>query len=360
MNDPKKNAQTRITREELHRRVWQTEFRVLANELGINQRRLREICHQLAVPYPRRRYWQQIEVGKAVVAFDLPKRSKNTPEHIVIDSKGNTAAIRNPRLGWHPLISTWQRQRAEAASRFSQSASAPLWTHAELRILKILNAIFREVEKHGFVPKDNRQWRKFTFQYRGVEIGCSLRERNQRILGTRGATNKTIRILKPTGDFIFKIESYLRSPTFICQEWADKPNRKLEEMIPDIVSSLEAVGPVVLRQAEEEQERLLRHLEDEEFRKQEAERKRIDHNRWTAFVEYAQRLATVEQVEKLLALLESRANEFPTAVEGQLISDWLRWARSRLGSFDPRLLSAQTIFSEIANRGGEPSDDFAQ
>lgn len=100
MNDPKKTAPIRLTREELHRRVWQTESRVLANELGITQRRLRGICRQLAIPYPQRRYWQRIEAGKAVVAFDLPRRPQNTPGDIVVEPKRKNAPVRHSPRGW--------------------------------------------------------------------------------------------------------------------------------------------------------------------------------------------------------------------------------------------------------------------
>jgi hypothetical protein len=162
MNDPKKGVPITITREELHNRVWRTPLGDLAREFGIAHRRLVEICHQLAVPYPPRNYWQRMKTGEAVVASELPKPSPDTPPYVLIGPTEKKPRARNSAAAWRPLIAVWQLQRAQARSGHSQLASTPIWTHDELRALKILNAVFREVEKHGLVPRDSRQWRRFS------------------------------------------------------------------------------------------------------------------------------------------------------------------------------------------------------
>ncbi|CEJ87244.1 hypothetical protein HYPGJ_31013 [Hyphomicrobium sp. GJ21] len=70
MNDPDKGATITITREELHRRAWETPPHELAQEFGITHRRLIEVFNKLAVPYPRRLYWRRKTAGKPVIALN--------------------------------------------------------------------------------------------------------------------------------------------------------------------------------------------------------------------------------------------------------------------------------------------------
>ncbi len=64
--------------------------------------------------------------------------------------------------------------------------------------------------------------------------------------------------LEPTGDFLFKIESYFGQDENISRQWKDTSAKRLEALIPEIISALVQAGPAVLRlrECEEEQARI--------------------------------------------------------------------------------------------------------
>lgn len=345
----KEHPPIRIMRKELHRRIWQVGPHLLANEFGITRRRLVEICDEVNVPYPgqHRRYpGPSKEISPSVA---MPETPQNNSEIVVIESGKRTHAGGLESTNQHPLIVEWERQRTEARA-YSKLPSRPIWSPAELRILKILSKIFRQVEKHGFTPKDDRQWRRFSFRYQTVEIRCSVREKQRRLREMNGDTGRTVFTLKPTGEFVFKIESYLGNASAIRREWTEKPTKPLEKMVPDIVTSLLDAGPTLVRREEEESERLRQHLKDKEAKALAAKLESIDRNQWATFVGYAQRLAAVAQIEKLIVLLEERTTELASVIDGRTISEWLKWARSRLERFDPRQASSEAIFSDLAKQ----------
>lgn len=54
-----------FTRQGLYERVWTTPMTKLADELSIPASRLRDICHEAAIPTPSSGYWVQRDFGKA-------------------------------------------------------------------------------------------------------------------------------------------------------------------------------------------------------------------------------------------------------------------------------------------------------
>lgn len=199
MNDPDKGATITITREELHRRAWETPPHELAQEFGITHRRLIEIFIKLAVPYPRRLYWRRKTAGKPVIALNLTSPPQDTPQYIVIEP---TLPRRSPHEGsvpWHPLIASWHKERARLRALPPPYGTALDWTPLQLRQHKILDMIFKAVQKDGLVPRDARREKGFIFQYQSIEILCSLTEKKRRIQEPRVRTSEFVFVLKPTG-----------------------------------------------------------------------------------------------------------------------------------------------------------------
>jgi hypothetical protein len=352
MNDPDKGATIAITREELHRRAWETPPHELAQEFGITRRRLIEIFIKLAVPYPRRLYWRRKTAGKPVIALNLTSPPQDTPQYIVIEP---TLPRRSPHEGsvpWHPLIASWHKERARLRALPPPYGTALDWTPLQLRQHKILDMIFKAVQKDGLVPRDARREKGFIFQYQSIEILCSLTEKKRRIQEPRVRTSEFVFVLKPTGNLVFKIERCFANNG--RREWLEEGGRRLEAMVPEIISSIREAAPASLRLWQIQQEQTRKSAEVRERREVEAKRRQIDRNRWEAFIEYGHRLTVADQLEKFIRHLECTTSDFSVIIDGRPISDWLRWARSHLEKFDPRLLSTEAIFAEIAERRDSP------
>jgi hypothetical protein len=62
----------RLTREELHARVWAEPMRTLAKEFGISDVALAKACRKAMIPLPGRGYWAKKAAGKKMRAVSLP------------------------------------------------------------------------------------------------------------------------------------------------------------------------------------------------------------------------------------------------------------------------------------------------
>lgn len=349
MNDPDKGATITITLEELHRRAWETPPHELAQEFGITHRRLIEIFIKLAVPYPRRLYWRRKTAGKPVIALNLTSPPQDTPQYIVIES---TLPRRSPHEGsvtWHPLIASWHKERTARLRALAPAQGATReWTPLQIRQHKILDMIFKALQKDGLVPRDARHSKGFVFQYQSIEILCSLTEKKRRIQEQKGLAGEPVFVLQPTGNLVFKIERCFANK---CRrEWLEERGRRLEAMVPEIISSIREAAPASLRQWQVQQEEVRKSAEVRERREIEAKRRQIDRDRWEAFIEYGHRLTVADQVEKFIRHLECTTSDFSVIIDGRPISDWLRWAKLHLEKFDPRGFSTEAIFADIALR----------
>ncbi len=64
----------RLSREELHDRVWSEPLRTLAERWGVSQSTLKKACQRAEVPTPDRGHWAKVEAGKPVRRLALPAR----------------------------------------------------------------------------------------------------------------------------------------------------------------------------------------------------------------------------------------------------------------------------------------------
>lgn len=64
----------RLSREELHERVWSEPLRALAERWGVSHPTLKKACERAEVPTPDRGHWAKAEAGKPVRRPALPAR----------------------------------------------------------------------------------------------------------------------------------------------------------------------------------------------------------------------------------------------------------------------------------------------
>jgi hypothetical protein len=58
-------ALSKLSREQLYERVWQTPIHRLADEFGVSGVAVAKRCRKLTIPTPPRGYWSKLEFGKA-------------------------------------------------------------------------------------------------------------------------------------------------------------------------------------------------------------------------------------------------------------------------------------------------------
>jgi len=74
------SALQKLSREELHAKVWATPGRLLSKELGVSDVAIAKRCRILSVPRPPRGYWAKVKAGARVKEVPLP-----APEDLKLD-----------------------------------------------------------------------------------------------------------------------------------------------------------------------------------------------------------------------------------------------------------------------------------
>lgn len=173
----------RVSRQELYRQVWETPMVRLGEQYGISGNGLKKICNRLRIPYPGPGYWAKLRFAKRLKAKPLPEADEQTPQEVTITptppipapatpapetaaklEKATASAsditvpktLRRP----HPSIAAWiaahQRRMVEDRQyriRWGTGPQTKPFTALEHRQQRILNTLFKELEKRGFKIK---------------------------------------------------------------------------------------------------------------------------------------------------------------------------------------------------------------
>lgn len=340
----------------------------LALEFGISGNGLAKICDRLNVPYPPRGYWARKEAGQKVVTFRLPERGENTPTEATISptspplelapaqqeavavAKSKTEGIEVPSelKKPHPIIAGWhadhkEQRRRDRLDRNPYRTALPDWTDSDRRQHRILDTIFRAVEKQGLIVRSEHRG-TFLFEYKTEKIHCRLREKSKQVRRPKTADElrwsisgdkSWTQVLEPTGNLVFTIEDYLDGKFGIRREWLETQTKRLEDMVPELVASILLAGPalVTIRQEREEQKR--QYEEAERRRQLEAAKRKKAHNQWRALTEQAERHAVAKKVRQLIGALEQQQFDPAMVIGERPLAEWLAWAKERLATFDP-------------------------
>jgi hypothetical protein len=232
----------------------------------------------------------------------------------------------------------------------------PDWSESDRRQHRILDAIFRAVEKNGLIVKSEHR-RAFHFDYKTEKIHCRLREKNKQVHRPKTADElrwslsggkSWTQVLEPTGNLVFTLEDYFDSRFGIRREWLETQTKRLEGMVPDIVATLLLAGPALITIRREREEEKRRYEEAERQRQLEAARRRKDNNQWRALAEQAERHAVAEKVRQLIAALERQQFDPALVIGERPLSEWLAWAKRRLAPLDPTERGIADVFDELS------------
>jgi hypothetical protein len=228
-----------VSREELYQQVWATPMSRLAGGYGISGNGLAKICDRLNVPYPPRGYWARKAAGQKVVQFRLPDPTDDTSGEVTITptppppqpfqlppevadqltvARKKIKEVTVPgRLSSRPhaIIAGWiaerRRRREEARLDPWRSPSDYRFTEVEQRRHRILDTLFKALERHGFKAKlgdrhevyfeieRERVDFKFREKQRQVRRPLTEDERRYSFMSERGWVQE----LQPIGTLIF-------------------------------------------------------------------------------------------------------------------------------------------------------------
>jgi hypothetical protein len=374
-----------VSREELYRQVWQTPMSRLALEYGISGNGLAKICDRLKVPYPKRGYWARKAAGQKFITFRLPPNDEDTPQSVTITptppprqpqklpdevqikseaarAEAATIAVSDRLLRPHPIIARWlaehDRKKREARLErdpWRKNLMKPSeWSESVHREHRILDALFKVMEKHGASVKEDERHQLF-FEVNGEKIEFQIRQKQKQTRRPLNENEQRWRIpgdsdwrreLQPTGKLVLSIKTYL--PGNLRREWLETDKTTMESLLPDIIATLVAAGPLLVerRKQREEEERQRRIAEQKRYEEQ--QQRKLDDNRWRRFVELAVQRREAEAARQFLEALKSLNVNLQNEIAGDSIADWIAWVEQRLLRSDPLNHGADAIFESIA------------
>ena len=373
------DAPTKISREQLHQRVWQTPMIRLAAEFGLSDNGLRKICRRLDVPCPPAGWWAKKAAGHKVKPIPLPRARPGVPMQATIcPTPVDTADLRHrvdevaSSLGGievserlarpHRVIAAWiaeHRERREEARRERRSwpyisHRVPNFTPAERRRHRLLDALFRMLERHGgSVGEDDR--RHLFVQVDGEKIEFSCHEKSKQVVRPLTAEEKrretwnrsgVRKELEPTGRFEFQLRAWIDQP--IRKLWLETDRQSCEKMLPEIAATFLVLGPLLAERTRKREEESRLREERQRQLELDRQRKQQDDNRWTRFVQVAEAWRQTELAREFIAKL--RELDLPNAepVDGRTIPEWLDWAEGKAMARDLVGQGAEAIFADLA------------
>lgn len=379
---PRPTQSATITREELYSAVWKTPMSRLAEEYGISGNGLAKICGREDIPYPPRGYWAKHAVGKAQKQPPLPKLDNarpiiirptplpSPPIELPIEVKqqadkarASEAELTVPErlLRPHTIIASWLAEHEEQKRRARQERDPwmrDLYRPSELtetdrRKHRVLDTLFKAIERHdGKVEQGER--RVLFVQILGEEIEFQLREKQKQ--ERRSLTENEKRWhspggwkqeLVPTGQLIFEIKTW-QWPAGLSRQWIESDKRPMEDMLPDIVATFVAAGPLLVqqrkdREAAERERQLAEHRRYEEQR-----RRKREVNRWRRFKDMAKEWQELATVRDFLTAFQSADADRSAIIDERSVADWIAWAEDWLQRADPLADGVGNVFKQVA------------
>lgn len=379
MTEGQLKRQVLVSRHDLYAQVWQTPMHKLGEHYGISGNGLAKICRRLAIPYPGRGYWARKAAGQKLKQPRLPDATDGIPLQVTIspslpppsppqlspDLQDKITAARkltsrivvSTRMARpHPIIANWleehKRRRQDIWHR--QNSPVPHFSEVERRRHRILDTLFKVLEREGFKAKTGergevyleieRERVEFDLKEKFRQVRRPLTEDEKRWGFNRNKPWK--QELQPTGALVFLLRT--RLDLALRHEWIDEPEVPIEKQLPEIAATLLLAGPILRERRRQREEAERRRQIQERRRYEEGQRIQQDRNRWRHFVNLALRWREAETARQFLAALESRLEGCDATFDDRSGSQWVEWAREHVAKYDPLFMGAAPVLEDVA------------
>lgn len=371
-------GETLLSRERLHKLVWETPGTRLAASFRISDVALAKACRRLDVPRPPPGWWAKKAAGHKVKVAPLPKPGPATPDRIRITPTAETAQVLREKITSeaerhgtiavperltrpHPLIAGWLRDRRERQRQARRESepwrrslySAPDWTATERRRHRVLHVLFRTLEREGAdIRQDDRG--RLTATLQGEAIAFELREKLRQVTRQLTAEEKrwetwnrsgVRKELQPTGFLQFTISAWTEES--VRKNWLESDSRPIDGMLPQIVATFLVLAPTLAERSRQREEASRRWEEERRRAEEERQRQREDDNRWRRFLEMAGAWKQSALARDFAASLKAGRNRPDVPIGDRDLGEWIEWAEQRAAAMDPTVRSAEGVFAEL-------------
>lgn len=350
----------RLTRSELHQKVWAAPIKKVAQELGISAPTLANACRKHNIPLPSAGHWTKIELGhkfapKPLIpelsgneAVQIHIRERLSPELAAVGAEhppqvpipqdlSHALALRTEKL----LASGKENDRKLLVPKMGAAAHLLVSRKQLSRGLRIMNALFLTLDERGYVvswPKKKEEER-LTVTVDGEAVGVSLQEVIDSKPHVLTPDEEKQPWRAPKWDYTLSGRLRLsidRVPytSHIRASWADGRVQIVENCLGDFIVGLK-VAAAAIKKDRLEREEWNRRWEEE--RRKEEEQRAEEYKRKAEFVggliknwQEANRVRTFVR-----ALTEAASQRELSDDERQEIQQVLDWTAKYADLLDP-------------------------
>ncbi len=369
----------RFTREKLYDLVWSESMSKLAARLGLSDRGLAKACARANVPVPGRGYWAKLQHGAKVDRSPLPPAVAGTPEIFEVRrglrksdlpalppdvveeiAKEFTAerkiTVPKDLSHSHPIVRALLEAgqgQAQHGATVPHGVALPRQrvTASERRRMRILSALFKALEARGhkvvadpedhhrpavMVGQDKVEF-TLTFRQRQIRVALSAEEKAEWLNAMTGRQFRQEQ--QVTDDLVFRILSVWFPDPRVKKEWADKPNRPLEDRLNEIVAGVIAAAAVQREHRISQEEEARRRREQELERQKQQEAEEAEARRFEELVRQVGRWRQADEIRAYVKAIRTRVTAAGDRTSKTRLEEWAAWALKHADRIDPTTLS---------------------
>ena len=361
----------RVTRTELHQRVWEKPLTELSKDYGVTGTGLAKICDRHSIPRPPQGHWMKLEAGKQVQVTPLPDlvegqreefnivppEPKRQHSQVVEETEAQAAkavvavSVLDDFKKLHPLIKHWVKQhRDDQAQRRQERRERrrEVWGHfwdpipdlteRDRYRFQATSTVFNALEKAGAEVVDAKIIGKFDLKVGNHTLECAIKEKMRQGLSDvdkcwSAYPDHHQHGLHPSGFLRISVNTYVGGGRL---EWIEKQNKLVVDLLPKITASIMGCGPRLDEQQAEREAQRLRHEEERRRQYEEQQRRELEARRWKHFREQA---VSWQECQRLCAFVDAIERRMLTEqvddIDGMTAAEWVAWTREKIKDLDP-------------------------
>ena len=298
----------RLTRSELHQKVWAAPIKKVAQDLGLSASSLANACRKHNIPLPSVGHWTKVEVGHKIAltpliaqpgdneAVQIHIRDRLSPDLATVAAE-HPPQVPIPQELSHALVLKAEKLFAAGKENdrkllVPKTGIAPhlVVSRQQLpRALRIMNALFLALEDRGYVVSwPTKDGERLKVNVEGESVAVSMQEvlDSERHVLTPAEEKHPWMAPKWNYKLIGRLRLSIESVPYsshIRATWADGRIQILENCVGDFIVGLK-VASAAIKKSRLESEAWARRREDERKQREEQQRRAEEHKRRAEFV----------------------------------------------------------------------------
>ncbi len=365
---------------------------LLAEEFGMTGRGLSKLCSRHEIPTPPRGYWAKVQAGQELPKSPLLKPQGRQPRMVTIrdrrpaktEVKQRKEAVRQAKAqlgaviqtvqvptnmrGLHWIVAQWldehkrthakaRKQASERKRRDQNSTDMEklfgwqlYWGPSDGEIdlterdkyrFRMTSAFLNGLEANGGKAIEGKINGELKISCSGQVIKILVKEKMLQDRRKPSQTEKDWTAYPSHHNSALRSSGFLRihSKTSVGgglkDQWIETDTLNGGEFLASVIGDVLAMGPILVRRAEEAEVRRQQDLLEQQRRIEARRLAQLEAERWEGFKQLSNNWDEVQKLRRFLAELQARPDDFAYEIEGMTVDEYIAWAGQKADEMDP-------------------------